>query len=355
MSIIVRKLRLQRGWTQEDVSFGNPCFNGNGRNQAACEPTLAFQTFTDQQSNVMQARVNDAYQIDDTFSWFIPGKGGDHSIRAGVQYEYIKVFSTDQGSWNGTFSFSRSNGPFNPAVPSSYPDRLQVRVPGPSEYTQNEQFFSLFIQDKWKTGQRLTLSLGLRYDIEKIPIPQNDNPSFSSATDYPLDGNNIAPRVGFAYDLRGHGKTVLRGGYGRFYDKSHLELISAFITAGPISSSFLVNFPANSADPGPSAGRLPTDPFLVNGPTVNRTLLNQLYPPGSRLRNTGPVFLDNPDRVVPYTDQISLGVEHALAANLSLGVDYVHAFGRDPLIADCVGSMSALIEPADLGGDEGDE
>ena len=39
----------------------NPCFNGNGRDQAACEPTLAFQTFTDQQNTTAQARVNDAY------------------------------------------------------------------------------------------------------------------------------------------------------------------------------------------------------------------------------------------------------------------------------------------------------
>ena len=41
---------LRVGWTQEDVSFGNPCFNGNGRNQAACAPTLSFPTFTDQQN-----------------------------------------------------------------------------------------------------------------------------------------------------------------------------------------------------------------------------------------------------------------------------------------------------------------
>jgi Carboxypeptidase regulatory-like domain/TonB-dependent Receptor Plug Domain len=320
------------GFTQEDVAFANPNFNSNGGRGDLLKPTLQFQTFTDQQSSTMQARVNDAYQFDNTFSWFIPGSKGDHSIRAGLQYQYVKVFSSAQDNWNGTFSFSRSNANFNPADPLTYPDRLSVRVPGPSEYTQKEHFFTAFIQDKWKTGDRLTLSLGLRYDLEKIPFQELDNPRFADPNDYPVDKNNISPRLGFAYDLRGDGKTAIRGGVGRFYDKSHLELVSAIITGGVFSRSFVVNFPANNIDPGPSAGRLPTDPFLVNGPTLNRALLNQLYPQGSRLRNTGTVTLDNPARVIPYTDQISAGFERQLSRDMSINVDYVHAFGRDQFV-----------------------
>src|SRR6185436_1807452 len=103
--------------------------------------------------------------------------------------------------------------------PSTYPDRLSIRVPGPSEYTQKEHFFTGFIQDKWKAADRLTVSLGLRYDLEKIPFQELDNPKFADPNDYPVDRNNISPRVGFAYDLKGDGKTALRGGIGRFYDK----------------------------------------------------------------------------------------------------------------------------------------
>jgi hypothetical protein len=313
------------GFTREDVAFANPEFNTNGGHQDQLPPQLRQLTYVDQASTVAQARVNDAYQFDDTFSWFVPGKGGDHNIRAGVQYERVKIFSTAQDNLNGTFVF-RSDRPFNSADPSTYPERLIIRVPGAGEYTQMEHFFSAFLQDKWKLNAHLTLSLGLRYDLEKIPLPEADNPGLTSA---PVDKDNVSPRVGFAYDPGADGRMVLRGGYGRFYDKSHLELISNIITNGVFSDSFTANFPANAADPGPSQGRLPTDPFLVNGPTVNRSLLAQQFPAGSRIRNTGQVFLDNADRVIPYTDQLSAGFERALTRDMSVSFDYVHAFGRD--------------------------
>ena len=80
---------LKVNFTQEDVAFANPCYNQNGRDQAACDPTLDFQTFDDQQSPRAQARVNDAYQIDNTFSWFVPDKKGDHDFKVGAQYQVL--------------------------------------------------------------------------------------------------------------------------------------------------------------------------------------------------------------------------------------------------------------------------
>jgi hypothetical protein len=75
-------------FTRENVAFGNPGFYGNGRRQDHLQPTLQFLTFIDQQSNVAQARINNAYQLEDTLSWFLPGKKGDHDLKFGVQYQY---------------------------------------------------------------------------------------------------------------------------------------------------------------------------------------------------------------------------------------------------------------------------
>jgi outer membrane receptor protein involved in Fe transport len=315
-------------FTQEDVAFANPGFNGNGQRQDLLPPTLQFLGYVDQQNGVAQARVNNAYQIDDTFSWFVPGWGGDHDIKLGAQYQYATNDFTSQDEFNGRFAFA-TNAPFDPANPRTYPERLFLRVPGPLDYLLKGHFFSAFGQDKWRLTNQLTLSLGLRYDLEVVPIRELDNPLFSSTDDYPVDTNNFQPRVGFSYDLGGAGKTVLRGGYGLFYDKTHFERITAIITAGVFSNSFIQAFPADRADPGPSSGQLPNHPLLRNGPVVDRDAIAALFPPGSTVRNTGAVTWDDPSRRVPYTHQYSIGFERQLWPSASMSADYVRASGRN--------------------------
>ena len=325
---------LRFGWTQENVTFANACFNGNGRNQAGCLPTLTYQTFADQQSAVAQARVNDAFQLEDTMSWFLPGKHGDHDLKFGLQFQYSQSENDTQDNSNGTFTFGQSNAAFDPANPRTYPDRFSIRVPGPGGSLNKSQYYAGFLQDKWKLNSQLTLSLGLRYDLEVIPIRETDNPLFANPDDYPVDKNNFQPRLGFAYGMD-EGKSVLRGGYGRFYDKTHFELIGGIYTGTPFATSFVRNFPLQQADQGPRTGAFPTDPFLVNGPVITdamRAELERMFPPGQTSRNAGATW-DSPDRAMPHTDQFSLGYERELGPNFSVSADYVRTQSRDLLIS----------------------
>ena len=313
-------------WTRENVAFANPCFNNNGRDQAACLPQLNFQTFTDQQSNLAQFRINDGIQAEETLGWFLPNKRGDHDIKVGAQYEYSGAKNITQDNLDGTFSFGTSNGPFNSSNPFTYPDRFSIRVGGPLNVYEKAHYFSAFAQDKWRLTKDLTVSLGLRYDLERIPLAEPDNPLVET---YPTDDNNIQPRVGLTYNLN-DGKSVARAGYGRFFDKTHFELIGGLYT-GAFSTSSVQTFPVAGADLGPRNGNFPTDPFLVNGPTVDRALLEQRFPSGVAVRNTG-VTWDNEDRRVPHTDQITAGYEHQLMADLSVSADYLHSQQREMLM-----------------------
>lgn len=322
---------LRVAFTREDVAFANPGFNGNGQNQAALQPTLDYLTYTAQQSNVAQARINNAYQIEDTFAWYVPGKKGDHDIKVGLQYQFSSQRFTNQGNLNGTFTFP-GNAAFNAADPSTYPERLSIRVPGGSNFYQGGHNISGFAQDKWRLNRRLTLSIGARYDLDILPLREADNHLFSDASAYPVDTNNVGPRLGFSYGLTSDQRTLLRGGYGLFYNSTRIGQVSGFITGGVFSDSFTANFPANAADAGPSNGRLPTDPLLRNGPVINTALISQLFPPGSRVKNTGNVLLDNPDRATPYVHQASLGFERQLRADLAVTADYIHSSTRGQLM-----------------------
>src|SRR4051794_6539631 len=147
---------LRTTWTRENVAFANNCFNTNERDLSQRQPTQEFQTFTDQQDNTAQARIDDAIMLDETLAWFLPGKHGDHDIKFGAQYEYTGALNLNQGNLNGTFTFGLSNGPFNPNIPSTYPDRFSVRVGGQNRVYEKIHYFAGFAQDKWRGETKLT-------------------------------------------------------------------------------------------------------------------------------------------------------------------------------------------------------
>ena len=322
---------LRAGLTRENVTFANPGFIGNGGRQDLLPPTLQYPTFIDQQSDVANSRINNAWSVEDTMSWFVPARGGSHDLKFGFQYEYVTVESSNQGTLNGLFEF-RTSAPFDAANPSTYPERLQIRVPGAMALSMRGHFASAFLQDRWLVSDRLTLSLGIRYDVEAIPLREEDNPAFPDPARFPVDTNNVAPRLGFTYSFDTARRSVLRGGYGIFYDKTAFELIAPIVGAGQFSSSFMAAFPANGVDPGPSQGRLPMEPLLRNGPAVDREAIARMFPAGVRSRNLGTVFFDRPDRRVPRAEQFSIGYSRQIGTTMAVGVDFVHARGRDQLM-----------------------
>jgi carboxypeptidase family protein/TonB-dependent receptor-like protein len=320
---------LKLSYTHEDVLFGNTQFFANGRDQAALGPRLVHQTFQDGPSGRASRRMDPAYQLDETFAWFVPGRRGDHDLKFGVNYVYMPLHIYNASDANGVFAFSASDAEFDPANPRTYPDRFSILVPSAQDFIQPGHWFGGFAQDKWKVSPRLTLSAGVRYDVEVVPIDEANNPAFADPSKYPVDRNNVSPRLGATWTLDEAGTAVVRGGWGLFYQKTPFSFFTAIASSGVFSDSFLVTFPANNIDPGPSAGRLPSDPFLVGGPTVNRRLLDAMFRPGATQKNSGTVQFDNPDRHLPFSRQLSIGFEKQLRGAVALSADYIHGEQRD--------------------------
>ncbi len=334
---IVNQFRF--GWTREDDRFAqndfsdcpgggfDACSNQNLLEQQNVGANISYLTFLDGPRNVGTHWITNSPEISETLSWFIPDKKGDHDLKFGAKYYFTEWRFQNHAQINGQFVIP-SNGPFNAADPRTYPERLTIQVPADFRVLMKQRAWAIFAQDKWRLNQNLTLNLGVRYDLEKTPLDVSANPNFAADDDYPVDTNNISPRVGATYTWD-EGRSLLRSGWGLFYDKVNFGMVQDFVRNGINSNSFIAQFPLDRIDPGPRAGQFPTDPMLVNGPVVNRELLNRLYPPGQAVRNTGVVWLDQPGRHMPNIQQVSLGYQRQLGTRTSVSADYVHTYGRE--------------------------
>jgi hypothetical protein len=335
--------------TSESFWRGNPCWRDAGEvrgGQAGCPPQWTYRSgITDNNLSSANGRDDENLQIRNTFSWFVPDMGGDHDFKFGGTFHRTRVTTGNENVLNGTFEFN-TDLVFDSLNPATYPDRLNIQVGNPLGNTFEivQHTYEAFFQDKWQVNDRFTVGLGVRYDLELFDSGITDNPLFPDGGD-PRDKNNVSPRTSVAYDVTGDGRSVIRAGYGIFYDKTTIDGTDNPLQFPKFADSFTAQFPQTSSDPGPGLGVFPTDPFLLNFgtaencpanpggpcPFVDHAGINALFPPGTLLRNQGDVYFNSPNQKQPYMHQMTLGYERELMPTVSVSADYIRTMGRDML------------------------
>jgi hypothetical protein len=289
---------------------------------------------------------------------------GKHTFKFGGDYNLIQLRSKKAQIFELDFGGDVNFGgltPFGASLPGT--SGLQSYGLGiPITYIQgignsNSPFDNIpmgfFAQDSWKLNRKLTLNYGVRYDVEISPL-------FSPATainaaaeqalgvteGIPRDYNNVGPRFGLAWDPLGNGKTVVRAGFGLFYD--HPLLATAFdavtadggrsvqlLSAGGLASACGL-LPAVAAPPGyPTCGNGLDSPTNLNGSAIFQGVLNALpnmfylpgqqrfdpLAPGSLFANQNYLTAGFPLPILPFTLPIARNFQYAYAEQGNLTIE----------------------------------
>lgn len=302
-------------------------------------------------------RIERRWQASDNLSWM----HGRHNFKFGSDTNLIQIRSSKpeifELNFGGVYNFG-GLGPGDLGLPTSFggvpvPSLTAVQSYGlglPSVFIQgigksNRPFDNFtegfFLQDSWKVTPRLTLNYGVRYDVEFTPTfkpgtPLNAaaEPAMKVMEGIPHDTNNWSPRFALAWDPTGSGKTVVRAGYGIFFDHPLLAVAFNSTTAdGALSSQLL------SGGGTPTGAFVGTDPGALNAASIFQGVLNGVpsmgYLAGQQRFNAtldGSLFTNQnfinaglPIPILPFTLPVARSFVYAYAQQAGLTLE--HEFG----------------------------
>ena len=247
------------------------------------------------------------YQFGDN----ITRSSGRHTIKFGGDVNHNHIENYFAGNARGSYTFN-SYADFFTGRPASYVQAFPG--PGTPGFLTKPNFTELgfYGQDEFRVTPKLTLNLGLRYDLALLTRPPVRNPdpqlaAFGVDTSYlKNDKNNIAPRFGFAYRPLNSDKLVVRGGYGFFYGRIPQILVSTAYNQNGISGISL-SFTGSS---------IPTYPNSFSS-----------IPTGGAAAKPSILYFDK-NYVLPLVLQGSLGVEYEAARGTTIGVSYLNVRGE---------------------------
>lgn len=294
---------------------------------------------------VPQGTTQNRLQFADTFN-LVAGNhilkfGGefqriDSSLFLGVfrqgRIEYVQDFADADRNNDG--QINDSDLLFAVTLRSQFPDR-DVNL---GDVDNN--YFAIFAQDDWRISRNLTLNLGLRYEadtnVKNISGYAEVNPLVSSfyRGDRKADYNNFGPRVGFNYAINS-GKLSFHGGYGIYYDRVTLEIIT--LERGLDGRTLPVSVRAGNA----LRDRITGIPIFLNQNGAflpfAPTPFNGFVLPGAGA--SGINIIDN-NLQNPMIQQSNLGVQWEFARNLVARADYLHNFGTHFIIGRTIGTVN---------------
>ncbi len=304
---VFNNLRLQFQLASPITQF-DPVINGTQYSV----PISTGGTFT---SGTSQSALltNRQYQVNDTLSV----ARGSHQLKFGgdMIFAHTGGNSKEFGGpiYDGQFVYNTCTQSLAVCESPAYLNninnvRTYTQSYGNANYIVNDTLWSLFAQDDYRIRPDLAVNLGLRYEQQTF-------------TDSRL---GFAPRVGFAYNWRGEGKTVIRGGFGIYYSQIVDNSAANYALTGPAGVFNYTAAPGQIGFPA-SVATAPLPAFPVGAVQPLRSLyirpgnsayLNQFFPTST--------LVGYPDKLLnPYSEQWTFGVEQQLNSNWVLSVDYV--------------------------------